>query len=199
MKLDLKKYFAEGFLIVFSVLFALFMNKLYLEYQTDRKKNIAIESITKELYRNQAIVEIWKKNHVEVKKRIMALVEGKNDSLKSVLSKHGYFNLGALTKDESLVDAILTKTAWESAKITGIISEFDFVTIQKLTQAYDMQDMLIEGTLAKILDYYFSSEAHKKENIDQTLIQFQLHFIELTGQEELMDQLYQQAIDQFEN
>ena len=49
---NLKKYFAEGLLIIFSVLFALFINKLFDDYKTNQKKTVAIESIQKELSQN---------------------------------------------------------------------------------------------------------------------------------------------------
>ena len=56
---ELKKYFLEGSLIVFSVLFALFINKLYSDYQTSQKKEVALESIKKELMRNDSILQNW--------------------------------------------------------------------------------------------------------------------------------------------
>ena len=131
---------------------------------------------------------------MEIRNRITEIIEGQNDSLKTELLKYEFLNLGVLTNNESLIDAILTNTAWESAKSTGIISEFDFESTQKLTHIYSMQEVLTERTIAKILDYYFDTNAHNMENIDQILIQFQLRFWELTGQEELMDNLYKEAI-----
>ena len=153
-----KKYFSEGLLIVFSVLFALFINKLFDDYKTNKKKTIAIESIQKELYRNSSILGNWKEQHIKIRNRITEIVEGRNDSLKTELLKYEFLNLGVLTNNESLIDAILTNTAWESAKSTGIISEFDFETTQKLTHVYSMQEVLTDRTIAKILDYYFDTE-----------------------------------------
>ncbi|MBT8180513.1 MAG: hypothetical protein KJO53_02880 [Eudoraea sp.] len=196
---NIKRYIGEGLLIVFSVLFALFINKLFDDYKTNKKKTIAIESIQNELYENSSILDNWKEHHLKIRNRITDIVEGRNDSLKTELLKYEYLNLGVLTNNESLIDAILTSTAWESAKSTGIISEFDFETIQKLTHVYSMQEELSQRTMTKILDYYFDSEAHSMENIDQTLIQFQLRFWELTGQENLLADLYKEAIIQLEN
>lgn len=191
---NFKKYFAEGLLIVFSVLFALLINKLFEDYKTNKKKTVAIDSLRKELYRNSSILENWKEQHIEIRNRINEVIEGKNDSLKTELMKQNYLNLGVLTENESLIDAILTNTAWESAKSTGIIAEFDFETTQKLTYVYSMQDVLTNRTIAKILDFYFDTNTHNMENIDQSLVQFQLRFWELTGQEELMENLYTEAI-----
>lgn len=191
-----KKYIVEGVLIVFSVLFALFINKMFDDYKTRQKKAIAIESIHKELKKNAAILVNWKAKHIPIRNRITDVLEGRNDSLRSELLQYEFLNLGLLTNNESLIDAILTDTAWESAKSTGIISEFDFDTTQKLTHVYSMQEVLTEKTIIKILDYYFDTGAHNMEEIDQILIQFQLRFWELIGQEELLTTLYQEAIDE---
>ncbi len=114
--------------------------------------------------------------------------------MKIELLKHNFLNLGILTDNESLVDAILTTTAWESAKSTGIISEFDFETTQKLTKIYSVQKMITDKTLDKLLDFYFDSATHEMQNLDKILIQFQIRFWELTGQEEMMVSLYSEAL-----
>jgi hypothetical protein len=190
----IKKHLVEGTLIVFSVLFALFINKSFENYQTNRKRAIAEQSIIKELQQNHYILNRWKEKHIEVRNRISSVINGESDSLRSELEKFDYLNLGVLTNNESLVDAILTSTAWESAKTTGIISEFDYETIQMLTQVYTLQANLSDRTLIKILDNYFDSEAHDMTNLNKTLVQFHLRFWELTGQEELMSTLYDNAI-----
>lgn len=196
MKSNIKKHIGDGLLIVFSVLFALLINKSFENHQINKKKEIAKESIIKELYRNQSILSNWKDRHIEIRNRITNVIEGQADSIKTELKKHDYLNLGVLTNNESLIDAILTNTAWESAKTTGIITEFDYETIQKLTHVYSMQEILTERTIMNILNYYFDIESHDLENLDKTLIQFQLRFWELTGQEELMITLFDDAIEQ---
>lgn len=196
MKTNYKKYLAEGTLIIFSVLFALFINKLFDDYQTNQKKATALKSIEQELLRNQGILENWKQKHSAVRDRISSILEGESDSLKAELREYDYLNLGVLTNNESLIDAILINTAWESAKSTGIVAEFDFETTQTLTLAYSMQEVLTERTLAKILDYYFDTSSHDMQNLDPILIQFQLRFWELSGQEELLVTVYKDALEQ---
>ena len=74
--------------------------------------------------------------------------------------------------------------AWESARTTGIITEFDLETIQKLTQVDPMPQVLTDRTLINILDYYFTAESQDVANLDKILVRFQLRFWEWTGQEE---------------
>ena len=199
MKNTLKKYLVDGLLIVFSVLFALFINKLAESTKINKQKKIAIESIQKELYRNAGIVNDWYPRHKATMVRINDVLEGRNDSLKNEFLKYQFLNLALLTEDESLMDAFLTNTAWETAKTTQVISEFDFETIRSLTFVYDMQEVITEKSMMKILDYYFDREAHNLEQLEPTLIQFQLRFSELVGQEALIQDFYDKAINRLES
>lgn len=199
MKGTYKSFLAEGLLIVFSVLFALLISKLYEDSKIQHKKEIALESIEKELHQNSNIIKRWKSRHDVIRDRITDVIEGRNDSLKQAMQKHQYLNLGLLTDNEALINSILTNTAWESAKATGIIAEFDFETTQSLTHVYAMQEVLMDRTLAKILDYYFDTQSHDMKQLDKILIQFRLRFWELTGQEVLMEQLYPKALEDVKN
>lgn len=191
---SLKKYLGEGFLIVFSVLFALFINNLAQNYQTKKKKETALESIRKELYKNDSIVAGWRTQHVVISERLQDLIHGKNDSLKNMLLEYDNLELRLLTDNKSLIEAVLSDTAWESAKSSGIVSEFDFRTTQSLTAAYDMQKVMTDKTIMKILDLYFDGKSHDMDNLMSTLYLFGLRFYELVGQESLMEILYGEAL-----
>ena len=191
---NLKKHITDGLLIVFSVLFALTINRITENYQTEKKKDIALENIKKELNKNSEIIKEWKTKHIKIGEILNNIIEGKNDSLKSKLIKNNFLDLRLLTNNEGLINSLLTNTAWETAKSTGIISEFDFETTQQLTNVYSLQKIITDRTIMKILDYYFNTEAHKKENIDAILIQFHLRFRELIGQEYSMVNLYENTI-----
>ena len=190
----LKKYLAEGLLIVFSVLFALFINKLSDDYKTRKQKVIALQSIKSELYRNAAIVADWRKKHAKVLGRLDSIHRGKNDSLKAKLQGTDFLDFGMLTNEQSLIDATLTDTAWEAAKSTEIISEFDFESVQNITQAYKVQNILMEKTVTGMVGLFFDPAILDNQNLEMTLIQFNLRFGELVGQERTLEQLYEDAI-----
>lgn len=199
MKSNLKKYLIDGLLIVFSVLFALFINNLAESIKVNQQKRVAIESIQKELKRNAEIMKNWHPRHKATMERINDVLEGRNDSLKNKFYDYQFLNLALITEDESLMDAFLTNTAWETAKTTQIISEFDFETTQYLTFVYRMQKVITEKSMMKILDYYFDREAHNLEQLEPTLIQFQLRFSELVGQEAVIQGFYEKAINHLES
>ena len=192
--IDFKKYLAEGALIVFSVLFALFINRISENIKLENKKEIAKESIRKELIQNAAIIKNWQEKHKMILNRISSALEDENDSLKIKLQEFDYFNLGVLTNNESVINEVVTNTAWETTKSTELLSEFDFDISQNLTYVYKLQDVLTEKTMDKILDLYFDSNTQNMNNLDYTLIQFNLLFQEATGQENLLLGFYDKAI-----
>ena len=164
-----KKYILDGLLIVFSVLFALFINNLAETVKKNNKKEIAIDNIRKELIGNVKILEAWNTYHVEVRNTIKNIIEGKNKPLKEALLKRNFLDLGLLTNGKNLINSTISKTAWDTAKATGIISEFDFTTTQKLTEVYALHEILMDKTLFKLLDYLYDPMAHDMANIDAIL------------------------------
>ena len=197
-KRSIRNYFIEASLIIFSVLFALFINKLAENAKTNTRKKVAIESIKKELYRNSDIIDHWIKKHVDMRDKLNAILEGRNDSLKNAFHDYPYLNIDLLTNGTGIMDAFLTNTAWETAQSTQILSEFDFQLIQQLTYTYSMQETITEHTMLNIINFYYSTESHQMENLDTTLMQLLLRFWELTAQEELLKQFYQEALKQLE-
>lgn len=89
---------------------------------------------------------------------------------------------------------MLSNTAWETAKSTGIIAEFDFETTQKLTEVYSIQNIVMDKTVDKIIEYIFNRESQNIENIDGVLSQYHLRFRELNGQEKTLRALYKDAL-----
>lgn len=181
-------------MIVFSVLFALLINNWFESHKTKVRKEEALKSIQSELLRNMEIVEGWKEHHGAMHKRILAVANGKNEDIYEELMASNYFDIGLFTDQQPLVDVFLAKTAWESAKTTGIVSAFDYESIQQLTVAYDMQEVFMERTLNKMIEIYFTPETHDKERLDRTLLQLSLLSTELTGQEQTLHYLYGQAL-----
>ena len=193
------KYLFDGLLIVFSVLFALFINRLAENSDLKEKKKAALTSIRSELYRNAGVLELWQENHVKVRDRIDSLLTGKNDSLMRKLQGYDYLNLGELMGGENLVNAIFVDTSWESAKSTGIVSEFDFEITQQLTSAYDMQNELTKSTLGGIRDILFERETHQIDQLRPTLRQLQFRFYEVVGQEIVVEKLISEALNELKD
>jgi hypothetical protein len=67
--------------------------------------------------------------------------------------------------------------------------------METLTEVYTLQDLLFDQTVHNIVETFFERETHNPDNLDETLIQFNLRFMELVGQERLLIELYRDAID----
>jgi hypothetical protein len=198
MKKSFKNYLAEGFLIVFSVLFALFISGVSDDFKVKKQKRIAIENIKMELNQNAKVLKIWQKDHKIIDRHISELINGKKDSLLAALKKKKYLDFGLITDSRSLINSILTDTAWETAKTTNIIAELDFELIEELTRTYTLQNIVVEKTLGGITDFYFSADTHDLSNLDRTLLQFNLRFNELVGQEKILEYSYTKTLKSLE-
>jgi hypothetical protein len=189
-KKTFKKYLIEALLIIFSVLLALMLNKAYDSYQIRKQKEVARQSIVKELSKNAAIIHAMYDNHQNIKARLTSLVDHKNDSLRNELLAYEYFNHWIVTDQKSIAPEFVSNTAWETARSTGIIAEFDYAEVEKLTRIYTMQDVIFKGTLASILEFLFQRETHDLRNLDSSLLQLKLRFTEITDQEYYLKTLY---------
>ena len=198
-KKNLNSYLKDSLLIVFSVLFALFINKLADDYTTSKKVKIARESIIQEIEQNILIIEDWKIRHEKISEKLNSLASGKADSLENLLKKELHFDISLLTDGNSLIDAIPTKTAWESAKTMGIISEMGFETTRQLTFLYSLQDIMMDQTIENLLSLYFNTTLETDLAYDIAIVKFKLRFEELTGQEYLLSTLYAEGLKKLKN
>jgi len=191
---NLKKYIVDGLLIVFSVLFALTINKLAENYQTEKRKKIAINNIKSELKNNSKVVKEWNVKHLEIKQRLGDILKGKNDSLKSQLLAGNSLHFEVLTNKKGFINSLMTNTAWETAKTTGIISEFDFETTQRLTYTYALQNIITEKSSIKIINLLYDSMGKEIDKKNTILIQLYTQISDLVSQEQELENLINNTI-----
>ena len=194
----IRDYFLEGFLIVFSVLFALFIENYVENVKMQQQKKLALERIKMELKRNSKILSEWISLHQKISDRLAKSSSAENDSLKNALSKYNSFDFGVLSDGQQLVNTVLTNTAWETAKSTGIITEFDFEWIEHLTQVYALQNTVTNKTLESIVQLYFDERSHDMKRLDVTIKQLDILFHELVGEEKVLSTIYGDTLLKFE-
>ncbi|HZL10494.1 MAG TPA: hypothetical protein VFC65_10880 [Prolixibacteraceae bacterium] len=192
-KMNFKKYLGEGLLIVFSVLFALFINKTYEDARTNRYKNNAIKQIKAELLDNQKILIDWMADHNAILENLKNLIESKNDSIQLLAKNKRYLPIQVILNNKNLMDKPLSNSAWSSAQSIGIISEFDFKTLQRISETYELQQLIMETSIEKIAERLFL-KSHDIENTKDILIELGLRFQNLQGQEYRLKQLYKETI-----
>ena len=190
-----KKLFIEGLLIVFSVLFALFISQMVENRKARIQKEQALDYIYQELEGNQGILKRWIWKHGQIRDRLRQMVSDPNDSMRRVLESSSRLDFGVISDGESLIDALLTETAWEAAKSTKTVADFDFKLVQEFTRIYGLQKILMAGSSAKFLEVYLDRESHEVENLPTTLIQLNLVMEEMVGQEQTLLHMINAAIE----
>ena len=182
----IKQLFTEGFLIVFSVLFALFISQLVEKSKVEKAKEKALDYIYQELGENFVTLKRWTVTHGKIRDRIRNMVANEQDSVRQLLVKGPRMDFEVITDGQVLIDALLTETAWEAAKSTKAASDFDFEEVQAFTRIYGLQKILMENTTAKFLEVYMDRQTHEKEHLETTLIQLNLVMDEMVGQEQML-------------
>lgn len=193
-KVNFKKYLGEGLLIVFSVLFALFINKTYEDAKTDKDKINAIEQIKAELFENQKILNNWMADHNAILENLNILLERKMDSIQILANNKGYLPMQMILNDRNLLDKPLSNSAWSSAQSTGIISEFDFIILLNFSETYELQQLIMNTSIEKIAERLFL-KSNDIEHIKDLLIELRLRFMNLRGQEYRLEHLYTETIE----
>lgn len=160
-------------------------------FKTDEQKRTALARIHQELLENEKLIGNMITRHNEVIQNLNAAIQNPNDTLSKRIAMDGYLNYRLLARGESLFPRYPSSTSWEAAKSTGIISEFDYETIEACEGVYGSQEMIVKYTLPKIVEDIFE---FGPTQIKQKLIKLRLKFIELSDQEMTLQKLLREAI-----
>lgn len=177
---NLSGLLVESALIVFSVLFALFIDAAAEQATTDRQKRVALERIYNELVTNHKLVTDVIDRHRLVLRNLDHALGNKGDTLWRRLMQKEYLDFQLLSGGKSLYPRFPSRTSWEAALSTGIISEFDYGVVEALTGVYSSQETIGQMTLQKIIDDLFDVEAPDR---GLKLLKLKLEFEELISQE----------------
>ncbi len=191
---EFKKYLGEGLLIVFSVLFALFINKTYQDAKTNSYRNNALKQIKTELIGNQKILKDWMADHNAILENLNNLIENKKDSIQKLAETKGYLPLQIILDNKSIVNKPLLNSAWTSAQSIGITSEFDFKTLQYVNATYELQQLIMSTSIENIAERLYL-KSNDIENTKGLLIELRLRFGNLQGQEYSLENLYKRTIE----
>lgn len=194
MKTQTQKLFTEGVMIVFSVLFALFISQVVENQKARKEKERVLNYIYQELSDNAETLERWENKHGKIRDRLRSMVQNRQDSVRESIIAGGRMDFEKITNGEVLIDALLTETAWEAAKSTKVVADFDFEQVQEFTRIYSLQNIIMRGTAAKFFDVYMDRETHDMKNLETTLIQLNLVMEEMVGQEQTLLYMIREAL-----
>lgn len=189
--INLKKAFYEFTLIVFSVLFALFINEMRNTFNEKRNTQTLINNIKLELKENQKLTSNLREYHQECLTRIRNAYQ--KDSLESTFFSDNIFEIEKVAPNGIIQDDF-KKIAWEVAVQEKISSRIDFSNSSILSEVY-VQQITVDETISKIIDIISTREAHRKELLLETVTLFGMELSELVGQEGYLLNKYEEALE----
>jgi len=165
---DMREYFGESLLIIFSVLLALvlteYINNLHEKSQTRE----LMENIKNELVKNKQVEIAQYAYQLQVIKRIDSAIS--DPVLQHKIIANGEFHYEYIfSGGHGVLYGDLSKVAWEVAKSQNIFPKIDIKLVEQLTSIYDDQERI--GKLEdKIGGIFLSYESRNENNARQTLI-----------------------------
>jgi hypothetical protein len=180
----------EAFLIVFSVLLALFLDDAWSRHVEEAATREQLASIRQELEANQAILSEWLERHAAMAANVADLRENPPDEPLIVDGRLDFERVFG----RSLAESMVRDTAWETAKTTGLVRHVDLECVNLLTDLYGLQSAVREQ-LWKIGAMLGEREAHQPEHLSDTLVVLEVSLQELQGREYLLAQVYENALD----
>ncbi len=163
---DLKEYFGESLLIIFSVLLALFLTEFINNLHEKQQTKEMLSNIKAELIKNKQAEEEQYIYHKNVLKAIDSAIA--NPAFQQKLLTDGAFHFGMLVPHGVLLHD-LSKVAWQVAQAHNITLKIDFKLTGQLTDIYDNQARIdkLEDGVAKVLLTY---ESREPKNMRVTLL-----------------------------
>lgn len=163
---DWKEYLGESFLIMFSVLLALFLTEYITKQHEKSETHELLKNIKEELIKNKKAEEEQYVYQKMVLKNIDSALKSKEFQQKVLNNEE--FNLKPLAPDGVLFRDLST-VAWEVAKSHNITSKADFKLVSELTGIY-LDQARIDKLEDKVADIFLKYDSRKQENIRTTLI-----------------------------
>lgn len=182
-KLSWKKIFLEAFMIVLSVLLALFINQWNSNRNEAHNTEVMIRNIESEIQSNKKLLGQLIPYHKRVFERIQ--LAAMNDSLEETFLKDGYFNLSTVAP-RGVKQGEFQNIAWTIAKEDRISNRISYSRSRVLFSAYEQQAR-VSQTISRIIDIIGSREIHREELLEESIITLALEWNEMISQEEELD------------
>ncbi len=181
-------------MIIFSVLFALFVNEWRNNVNERKQTAVILNNIEQELQRNQAIAQEFYTYHEEVLLNMRQIYE--QDSLSEKFLGNGRFEIFEVAP-RGVYQKAYKNIAWEVAKEERISSRIDFDISSAIFEAYNQQN-IVNSTIARTLDLLNEPHIHDEQYLKQNVIRLATLFGELRGQEESLLTYYKYALQKLE-
>lgn len=162
---DWKEYLGESFLIIFSVVLALFLTE-YINSRNDRKETAELlRNIKEELINNRKAEQDLYTYQKKILRNIDSALNSKTFRQKIISNDEFHLNYIA---PEGVVNRDLSEVAWDIAKSHNIASKASLPLMLKLTDIYNNQAR-IDKVEEKVASVLLSVESRNPANAHLTL------------------------------
>ena len=156
------KYLIEFLIVAFGVFLGVYASEIQNEKKTKTAKEKSISYIIEELENNKNRIEESIKYHQSIKTEIDSIGKTLNEKeLYTIYIGNKSFQHNEIKGWNGIGVANLESTAFEAAKISGIIKEYDIKFIQKISKIYKYQKTYAEfgnSVLSKMINLNSSSK-----------------------------------------
>ena len=189
------KIILESVMIIFSVLFALFINEWRSVVKENNRTEIILENIEAELLENQAIAKEFLEYHKTVRAKISEVYD--KDSLEVYFYPEANFEFLKVAP-YGVIQKEFKDIGWEVGKQERLATRIEFEKSVALFEAYTQQ-LIVYETINRIINLLSSREIQRKELLEESVILLGTEFQELIGQEGVLLRLYKKALATLED
>lgn len=138
------KFLIEIIVVAFGVFLGIYYNNINTNNKIKEEKIESINLIIEEIDLNRLLIERNIEYHENIKLEIDSLFPHLSEKELNMNLTQSKFNHNDIKGWTGFSYARLQNTAYETAKISGIIKEFDLEQVQRLSQLYSMQSVYMD-------------------------------------------------------
>lgn len=176
--LNVKKLLSESFLIIISILLALFINEWRTNYNLEKEKEKILASIVLELEENLKSLNYVRPYHKKVSKSMMAFLA--SDSIEHKIEGKAAVEALYQFLPDGIREPRVQSTAWTTAQLSEAIRLFDNETIYQIAKTYEHQSEGVEEGWKMIIRSSMDLEFYKEASTKAFLLRMAHSFKNLS-------------------
>jgi len=181
------KLVSESFLIVFSVLLALFLNQVRETIKENRECDEALVSILTEVDSNYRVIENMYKIHSAILTRTDSIL--KMPSFEDSLFYNNRLNFDRTLIDGKFLQEFITDASWYSSQNTGVLKPLSLEYKVQLQKLYGCHKY-IDKSLDFVNNFFFKESIYIKNSARQNMLQWRNMVKMLVNQERYLLRIY---------
>ncbi len=186
------KILRESLLIVLSILLALVINEWRANQKLEAEKEKILASITLELENNLESLQLVYPYHQRISQSLNELLTDQyvEDSLGDRTGIELFLHYSGHHFQEPRVQA----NAWQTAQLSGTMSQFDNEIIYRLSALYELQNEGVETGWKKSVEMFYGTDSFEPSKNRAVLLKIQLAMNSLAGMERYLIEKHEETL-----